>query len=51
MIYMALKGKGNMKVVEITGHMRTNAEVIEKFLNVKFKCDEKNKVIVCGPVV
>lgn len=39
------KKDSQVKVAEITGHVRTNIWVIEKFLPVKFKVDEKEKII------
>ncbi|MEK6862289.1 MAG: RNA 3'-terminal phosphate cyclase [Nanoarchaeota archaeon] len=45
MIYMAIKGKGKLLASEITDHVLTNKDVIEKFLPVKF--DIKNKLIEC----
>ncbi len=49
MVYMALAGRGSIMTAKITDHMRTNAEVIERFVNVKFSFS-KNR-ITCGPVV
>ena len=49
MIYMALAGRGSIMTTKITDHIRTNAEVIERFVNVKFSFS-KNR-ITCGPVV
>lgn len=40
MIYMALSKSGKLKTSEITNHTKSNAYVIEKFLDVKFKMDE-----------
>ena len=42
--YLGLFG-GKIKVSEITKHTLTNIYVTEKFLNVKFEVDEKEKVI------
>ncbi|MFH0798549.1 MAG: RNA 3'-terminal phosphate cyclase [Candidatus Woesearchaeota archaeon] len=36
MPYMAMAGKGKIKTSKITDHMKTNASIIEKFLDVKF---------------
>ncbi|RLE39189.1 RNA 3'-phosphate cyclase [Candidatus Woesearchaeota archaeon] len=41
---LALVG-GRMKVSEISDHTRTNIYVVEKFLDVKFKIDEEDKII------
>ena len=41
--YMALAGKGAIKVKEITSHCKTNIWVIEKFLDKKFKIKD-NKI-------
>jgi RNA 3'-terminal phosphate cyclase (ATP)/RNA 3'-terminal phosphate cyclase (GTP) len=43
--YMALCKEGEIRTSEITHHIRMNASVIEKFLPVNFKIDEKEKVI------
>jgi len=40
LIYMALKGKGKIKTSKITDHIKSNMEVIEKFLDVKFKIED-----------
>ncbi|MEA3378346.1 MAG: RNA 3'-terminal phosphate cyclase [Nanoarchaeota archaeon] len=45
MVYMALAKGGKIKTSKITEHMKTNAKIIEKFLNVKFKLD--NNIIEC----
>ena len=46
LLYMALaKGKSEIKVEQITEHCLTNIHVIEKFLNVNFNIDKKNKII------
>ena len=45
--YFALAGYGKLKTSKITGHIRTNAEIIEKFLQVKFRINEVNHVIEC----
>jgi RNA 3'-terminal phosphate cyclase (ATP) len=45
MIYMALAGNSTIKTSTITNHIKTNASAIEKFLNVKFKLDEKENII------
>ncbi len=39
------KSNSRIKVAEITGHVRTNIWVIEKFLPVKFEINEKEKII------
>lgn len=36
---------GKMKVAKISDHTLTNIYVVEKFLDVKFEIDEKNKII------
>ena len=36
LIYLALAGKGKILASEITDHVRTNIEVIQQFLPVKF---------------
>ena len=43
--FMALASSGKIHVAEITNHAKTNISVIEKFLDVKFIMDEKNKII------
>jgi len=44
--YMALaEGPSKIKVSHISEHCRTNIWAIEKFLPVKFRIDEKNKII------
>jgi len=48
LIYLALAGGGQLLTSRITNHMRTNIEVIEKFLNVKFEI--KNNLIICSVV-
>lgn len=45
--YFALAKGGKLKTSKITGHIRTNAFVIEKFLNVKFSIDEKENIVEC----
>lgn len=45
LIYIALKGSGSIKVSHITDHMKTNINIIEKFLDVKF--DIINNIITC----
>ncbi len=47
MVYMGLKRSGSVKSVEITDHIKTNAQVIEKFLPVKFTI--KSQLIRCEP--
>lgn len=44
--YMALAGKGKILVAEVTGHVTTNAFIVEKFLPVKFEI--KEKIIECS---
>ncbi len=44
--YMALAG-GRVKVAKITNHCLANMWVIEKFLDVNFRVDEKEKTIEC----
>jgi RNA 3'-terminal phosphate cyclase len=43
--YMALALLSRIKVSKITDHTRTNIWVCEKFLDVKFSIDEKEKII------
>ena len=43
LIYMALAKGGNMYTKVISQHTKTNAYVIEQFLDVKFKFNKKNK--------
>ncbi|MFH1637961.1 MAG: RNA 3'-terminal phosphate cyclase [Candidatus Woesearchaeota archaeon] len=45
MPYMALAGDGKIRTSKITGHIKTNAGVIEKFLDVKFEIN--GNVITC----
>lgn len=45
--YFAIAGSGKLKTSKITGHIRTNAFVIEKFLDVKFLIDEKDCTVEC----
>ncbi len=45
LIYMAIKGAGKMRVSQITEHMKTNVDVIKKFLDVKFIIS--NNIIQC----
>jgi len=40
MIYLGIAGKGQVVVPEVTEHMRTNAEIIEQFLPVKFSLEK-----------
>ncbi len=42
--YLAIAG-GSIKVSKISNHVRTNIYTVEKFLDVKFKIDEENKII------
>jgi len=42
--YMALSS-GRIQTSEITHHVKTNISVIERFLSVKFKIDEKERII------
>jgi len=44
--FIALFG-GRIRASEITKHTLTNIYVTEKFLNVKFEIDEKEKIISC----
>lgn len=44
--FLALFG-GKIKASEITKHTLTNIYVTQKFLNVKFEIDEKEKIISC----
>ncbi|MBI4015723.1 MAG: RNA 3'-terminal phosphate cyclase [Candidatus Aenigmarchaeota archaeon] len=43
--YIALAGKGRIKTSEITQHIVTSIELIEKFLPVKFSIDREKKII------
>lgn len=45
LIYLGIIGNGKIKVSAITEHMKTNIEVIEKFLDVKFNIQDN--VIEC----
>ncbi|MBS3168001.1 RNA 3'-phosphate cyclase [Candidatus Woesearchaeota archaeon] len=45
LIYMAIKGSGEIRVSKITDHTITNIQTIEKFLDVKFKI--KDNIIEC----
>jgi len=49
MIYLALAG-GRIKTSMISNHAKTNVYTIEKFLPVKFKIDEKEKIIECEKI-
>jgi len=47
--YLAMSRENSkIKVAEITGHVKTNIWVLEKFLPVKFKIDENKKIIFCN---
>jgi len=46
--YMALAGSGRILASEITGHVTTNAYIVEQFLPVKFKIE--NKIITCKTI-
>ena len=46
--YMAIAGYGKIKTSSITDHIRTNAWVIEKFLDVRF--DIKDNIIECRKI-
>ena len=48
MIYMGLSKNSKVKTSETTNHIKTNAEVIEKFLDVKFKID--GNIIECSKI-
>lgn len=48
--YLAIAGGGGFKTSRITGHIRTNAYIIEKFLDVKFEIDEKSAVVECRKI-
>lgn len=48
MIYMGLSSGGYLKVSEVTDHMKTNASVIERFLDVKF--DFSDNTIKCNKI-
>lgn len=43
--FMALVGKGSIKVSEITAHCKTNIYVIEQFFGKIFEVDEEGKII------
>ncbi|MEK6863859.1 MAG: RNA 3'-terminal phosphate cyclase, partial [Nanoarchaeota archaeon] len=43
--YIAIAGKGRLKTSKITGHVRTNIAIIEKFLGVKFKVSEEQALV------
>ncbi len=45
LLYMAIKGAGKIRVSKITDHIKTNINLIEKFLDVKF--DIENNIIKC----
>ncbi len=45
LIYLALSGSGSFKVSDVSEHINSNIEVIEKFLGVKFSVE--NNVISC----
>lgn len=45
LIYLGIAGRGQVAVPEITEHMRTNVEIIEQFLPVRFHF-EKNSIHV-----
>jgi RNA 3'-terminal phosphate cyclase (ATP) len=40
---MALAGRGSFTASELSSHLRTNVDVIEKFLDVQFQLDERAK--------
>lgn len=46
--YMALAGNGRILASEITGHVTTNAYIVEQFLPVKFKIE--GKLITCETI-
>jgi len=48
--FAAEHGPSHVRVAEITGHCKTNIWVIEKFLPVKFRIDEKKKIISCRKI-
>ncbi|MBU2638641.1 MAG: RNA 3'-terminal phosphate cyclase [Nanoarchaeota archaeon] len=45
--YIAIADSGKLKTTKITGHIRTNAFVIEKFLDVKFRIAEQEALVEC----
>jgi len=45
--YFAIAGFGKLKTSKITGHIRTNAFIIEKFLKVKFNINEEEAIVEC----
>lgn len=45
--YFAIAGSGKLKTSKITGHIRTNAFIIEKFLDVKFEINAKEAIVEC----
>ncbi len=48
LIYIGIKGEGKIKVSQFTDHMKTNIQVIEKFLDVKFNIE--NNLISCSKI-
>ncbi len=46
LIYMAIKGSGQIKVSQVTEHMKTNMEIIKKFLDITFTIE--GNVIKCA---
>jgi RNA 3'-terminal phosphate cyclase (ATP) len=47
MIPLALAGGGGFTTATVSGHTRTNAQVIERFLPVRFSFGERDKVKTC----
>jgi RNA 3'-terminal phosphate cyclase (ATP) len=47
MIPLALAGGGGFTLATVSGHARTNAEVIERFLPVRFTFGERDKAKTC----
>lgn len=45
LIYLGIKGSGKLRVSKVTDHMKSNIQVIEKFLDVKFNIE--NNIIEC----
>ncbi len=50
MPYMALAGKGKIQTSEITHHILTSAELIEKFLPMKFEINKERKIVFLSDI-
>jgi RNA 3'-terminal phosphate cyclase (ATP) len=47
LVYAALsEGKTSFTCPEITDHLKTNAEILSKFVERKIRLDEKNKTVI-----